>query len=338
MDGKIDIFTLVFLVLAVVIVLRLRSVLGRKSSEDDARVERYKAEQRARSAAAQNQDKVVTLPRRDRQEPLPENRAGGAAAADIEEKVRTLASGNEPLADGLIAIARADQSFDPEHFLVGARQAYEMIVTSFADGNRKTLRGLLGKDVFDGFSTALSEREARGEQIDQSFVGINKADILEAELKGNMAHITVRFASELISATRDRIGSSLPPRRRADRSRLARWDAAAPCGTVPVSWVQRYRWSGIWGVTTSPARIRRAMRGTFAWPQQWRGWSGRPERKRAIREPSAAGRLNRDPRRPGRLKCRSALRQSMRRPPGASRTARADPRVRARRRSGRRPC
>jgi hypothetical protein len=43
MDGKIDIFTLLFLVLAVIIILRLRSVLGRKSSEDDARVERYKA-------------------------------------------------------------------------------------------------------------------------------------------------------------------------------------------------------------------------------------------------------------------------------------------------------
>lgn len=207
MDGKIDIFTLLFLVLAVIIVLRLRSVLGRKSSEDDARVERYKAEQRARAAAAQGQDKVVSLPRRDRQETPAETPAGTAAAADIEEKVRTIASGNEPLADGLIAVARADRSFDPEHFLVGARQAYEMIVTAFAEGNRKTLRNLLSKDVFDGFSAALSEREARGEQIDQSFVGINKAEIVEAELKGKTAHVTVRFASELISATRDRAGT-----------------------------------------------------------------------------------------------------------------------------------
>ncbi|MEZ5817856.1 MAG: Tim44/TimA family putative adaptor protein [Hyphomicrobiaceae bacterium] len=209
MDGKIDIFTLLFLVLAVIIVLRLRSVLGRKSSEDDARIERYKAEQRARAAAAQGQDKVVTLPRRDRPDAAPDKQGGVAATAEIEEKVRTMASGNEPLADGMIAIARADRNFDPEHFLVGARQAYEMIVTAFAEGNRKTLRNLLSKDVFDGFSTALSERDSRGEQIDQSFVGINKADIVEAELKGNTAHLTVRFASELISATRDRSGTVL---------------------------------------------------------------------------------------------------------------------------------
>ncbi len=207
MDGKIDIFTLLFLVLAVIIVLRLRSVLGRKSSEDDARVERYKAEQRARAAAGQGQDKIVTLPRRDRPETAPEKPAAGTATADIEEKVRTLASGNEPLADGLMAVARSDHSFDPEHFIVGARQAYEMIVTAFAEGNRKTLKSLLSKDVFEGFSAALSDRESRGEQIDQSFVGINKADIVEAEVKGGMAHVTVRFASELISATRDREGT-----------------------------------------------------------------------------------------------------------------------------------
>jgi len=207
MDGKIDIFTLLFLALAVIVILRLRSVLGRKTGEDDARVERSKAEQRARAAAAQGQDKVVTLPRRDRPEVAQDKPVAVTAAAGIEEKVRTLASGNEPLANGLLAIAGADPAFDPEHFIAGSRQAYEMIVTAFAEGNRKTLKGLLSRDVFDGFSAALGERESRGEQIDQSFVGINKADIVEAELKGGVAHVTVRFVSELISATRDREGA-----------------------------------------------------------------------------------------------------------------------------------
>jgi predicted lipid-binding transport protein (Tim44 family) len=207
MDGNINIFTLLFLVIAVIIILRLRSVLGRKSGEDDARVERYKAEQRARAANAQSQDKVVALPRRDRPEAPADKPVTAAAAAGIEEKVRTLASGNEHLADSLMTIARADRAFDPEHFLTGARQAYEMIVTAFAEGNRKTLKGLLSRDVYDGFGSVITERESRGEQIDQSFVGINKAEIVEAELKGGTAHVTVRFVSELISATRDRNGA-----------------------------------------------------------------------------------------------------------------------------------
>ena len=94
----------------------------------------------------------------------------------------------------------------PSHFLQGARVAYEIIVTAFAEGNRRTLKDLLSPEVYDGFSAAITEREARGEQIDQSFVGIKSADLVEAELKSGIAQLTVKFVSELISATRDRAG------------------------------------------------------------------------------------------------------------------------------------
>jgi predicted lipid-binding transport protein (Tim44 family) len=82
-----------------------------------------------------------------------------------------------------------------------------MIVTAFAEGNRKLLKGLLSNDVYDGFTRSMSDREARGEQVDQSFVGINKADILESEVRSGIASITIRFVSQLISATRDRAGA-----------------------------------------------------------------------------------------------------------------------------------
>ena len=142
MDGKIDIFTILFLVIAVVIILKLRSVLGRRTGDEDARVERYKAQERARAAAAaQAQDKVVTLPRRDRPETAGEAPVTTAtAAADAEERIRTFAGENAALADGLLAVQRADPTFDPDGFLRGARQAYEMIVTAFAEGNRKVLK------------------------------------------------------------------------------------------------------------------------------------------------------------------------------------------------------
>lgn len=206
MDGKIDIFTILFLVIAVVIILKLRSVLGRKTGDEEARIERYRAQERARAAAAQaGADKVVSLPRRDRPERQGETQVA-PSAADVEARVRAFAASDPVLAEGLVAIHRADQSFDPEAFLKGARQAYEMIVTAFAEGNRKILRNLLSREVFDGFASAISDRESRGEQIDQSFVGINRADVLEAELKGGLAHVTVKFVSELISATRDRAG------------------------------------------------------------------------------------------------------------------------------------
>jgi predicted lipid-binding transport protein (Tim44 family) len=209
MDGKIDIFTILFLVIAVVIILKLRSVLGRRTGDEDARVERYKAQERARAAAAaQTQDKVVTLPRRDRPEAAGEATASTATAtADAEERIRAFAGENTALADSLLALRQADPSFDPDGFLRGARQAYEMLVTAFAQGNRKVLKTLLSREVFDGFSSAIGDRESRGELIDQSFVGINKADVLEAELKNSQAQVVVKFVSELISATRDRAGA-----------------------------------------------------------------------------------------------------------------------------------
>jgi predicted lipid-binding transport protein (Tim44 family) len=204
MDGKVDIFTILFLVIAVVVILKLRSVLGRRTGDEDARIERYRAQERARAAAAQ--EKVVTLPRRGQEVPAGETQVA-ASAADVEAKVRTFAGEDQALAESLLAIHKADRTFDPEAFVKGARQAYEMIVTAFAEGNRKILKNLLSREVFDGFSAAIGDRESRGEQIDQSFVGINRADVVEAELKNGQAQVSVKFVSELISATRDRAGA-----------------------------------------------------------------------------------------------------------------------------------
>jgi predicted lipid-binding transport protein (Tim44 family) len=209
MNGHIDLVTILFLVLAVVIVIKLRSVLGRRTGHEETRLERYKAQQEARqrnNGELVGQDKVVTLPRREREESEARPATGQAAAADGEQRVREFAVGNSEVSQVLVDIYRADSSFDPDHFVQGAKAAYEIIVTAFAEGNRRTLKNLLNDEVYDGFNGAIVEREKRGEQIDQSFVGIKSADLVEAELKGGVAQLTVKFVSELISATRDRAG------------------------------------------------------------------------------------------------------------------------------------
>jgi predicted lipid-binding transport protein (Tim44 family) len=204
MDGRIDLITLISLVVAAVVIWKLRSVLGRRTSNDEGRIEqRVRARQQARERPA-GQEKVVTLPRRDREQSSPAS-ADQTTLAEAEARLKTYSS-DPAVENGLLAILRADRSFDPEHFLRGAKQAYEMIVTAFAEANRKLLKELLSREVFEGFSTAIADRESRGEQIDQSFVGINRADIVEAELKASTAQITVKFVSQLISATRDRSG------------------------------------------------------------------------------------------------------------------------------------
>ena len=81
-----------------------------------------------------------------------------------------------------------------------------MIVSAFAEGNRRALKDLLSREVYDGFVAAIGEREVREETVEQQFVGIKKADLVEAELKNGVAFLTVRFISELISAIKDKAG------------------------------------------------------------------------------------------------------------------------------------
>ena len=120
--------------------------------------------------------------------------------------IDAVASPTSELNKGMRAIKDADPSFEPKSFVDGAKMAYEMIVMAYADGDRKTLKTLLSREVFDGFVAAISEREGRSEKIQSSFVGIDKADIVSAEMKGGEAHVTLRIVSELISATRNNAG------------------------------------------------------------------------------------------------------------------------------------
>lgn len=207
MDGQIDLITLIALIVALVVIVKLRGVLGRRSDEDDARLERYRSEQRrAANPASAGDDKVVAMPQRE----APAARVqgdGGVAVAEQRARIRTAAGANSEVERGLLDILKLDPQFDPEPFLHGAKQAYELIVTAFAEGNRKLLKDLLSREVFESFQSAIVDRENRGEQVDQSFVGISKADIVDADLKDGSAQVTVRFVSQLISATRDRTGA-----------------------------------------------------------------------------------------------------------------------------------
>jgi predicted lipid-binding transport protein (Tim44 family) len=198
MSEAFDIYTLLFLVLAVVIFIRLRNVLGRRTGNERPPYDPYAAPDAKRAEA---NEPVVTLPRgRTGRAPL---EASGPSLEDIEERLGRHAAKDSPLGQSLTVLMRADPGFDPGQFLDGAKAAYEMIVTAFAQGDEVELSQLLGPDVFEGFQRAIREREERGEKVESSLVGIDKADIIEAEVKNRTAYVTLKFVSELISVTRD---------------------------------------------------------------------------------------------------------------------------------------
>ncbi|MHA1157775.1 MAG: Tim44/TimA family putative adaptor protein [Alphaproteobacteria bacterium] len=199
MNGIIDIYSIIFLALAVVIFLRLRNVLGRRTGNERPPLDPYA---RRDGPAANQDDNIIGLPQRGPSADLPHAQSD----VDVTSRIGTAASEGTPLHTALSDIATADPDFDAKEFVTGGRAAYEMVVTAFAEGDRKMLRSLLNREVYDGFVGAIDQREQRGETIEFRFVGIDQADLTDAELKGSNAHVTVRFLSKLVSATRDQNG------------------------------------------------------------------------------------------------------------------------------------
>ncbi|MDP3407328.1 Tim44/TimA family putative adaptor protein [Bosea sp. (in: a-proteobacteria)] len=205
MNNVFDIYTIIFLALAVFIFFRLRSVLGTKTgSERDPFQPRDNNRDLPPGARPPAQGgEVIPMPARNGAAPM----APPVPVDPAAPRWGDLALPGTPLARGFDAIASRDPSFDPAGFIGGAKAAYEMIVLAFAGGDRKMLRDLLAKDVFEGFEAAIRDRETRGEQVETRFVGIEKAEIVDAQQRGDQAQVTLKFVSQLVTATRDRAGA-----------------------------------------------------------------------------------------------------------------------------------
>jgi predicted lipid-binding transport protein (Tim44 family) len=174
----------VLALLAGFIALRLISVLGShdESAEPQAPVLPRKA----------NEDNVVSLRGGD----IPP-----AAAMSIPEDV------NDSARAGLEAIYAEDPSFDPGQFLAGATEAYRMVLEAFWAGDRQALDELVSDDISDDFAAAIAAREESGHVYENSLVGVERAEIVGADLRGQMAEVTVRFDADLIAVTRDGDGN-----------------------------------------------------------------------------------------------------------------------------------
>jgi predicted lipid-binding transport protein (Tim44 family) len=199
MNEILNIYNIIFLVLAVAIFLRLRSVLGRKTG---AERNPFDPVQTNRDRAEAPADNVVPVPRPDAARTPARVEAGEEATVPPK-----IAPAGSALNAALKSVMSADRSFEPAHFLGGAKAAYEMIVQAYAAGDRKTLKMLLAPEVYEGFVAAIEDREAAGHTVESTFVGIDKAEITEAALKGSSAQIGVRFVSQLITVTRDSAGA-----------------------------------------------------------------------------------------------------------------------------------
>ncbi|HZG30819.1 MAG TPA: Tim44/TimA family putative adaptor protein [Ensifer sp.] len=193
--GSNDIVTIFFLVAAVVIFIQLRNVLGRRTGNEKPPHDPYA-----------RRENTEVRPVADKVAPVASGRDVGEPVNPYAPADAFTAAGSD-LNTGIRSVIDADASFNPAEFMKGARAAYEMIVMAFAEGDRNALKNLLSREVYEGFEAAIRDRETKGERMNSTFVGINKAEMLNAAVKGTEAFVTVRIVSQLISATYDKQGT-----------------------------------------------------------------------------------------------------------------------------------
>jgi predicted lipid-binding transport protein (Tim44 family) len=177
-----------FALIAIFLILRLRSVLGRRTGNERPRPFLRRAE--APRADGGDANKVVAFGNRP------------AAPPPL-----LTATPSDAASGGVAQIHAADPGFDAAAFLNGARSAFELIVDAFAAGDKARLHPLLSEDVYRQFAAAIDERAAAGETLETRIVRLKHVDLAEAGMAGRNARVTVKFVSDQIYVLRAHDGS-----------------------------------------------------------------------------------------------------------------------------------
>ncbi len=183
MDGGFPIDLVLFGLVAAFLVLRLVSILGKRTGFEQP------ADQAVPDAPAQ------------RAAPRMQPGAIDATAEPTAAPPRLLPDPQTPLGQTLAAMAGIDRTFQPQRFLEGAEAAFRIIVIAFAEGTRTKLHPLLAPDTYAAFESAITAREAEGHTQHTEIRSIERAEIDHAELAGTLATITVRFVSDQVNVT-----------------------------------------------------------------------------------------------------------------------------------------
>ena len=187
---------------AVFLILRLRSVLGKRTGNEqpparDPFTPPAPPPSRA-GDASQGNDNVVPLPTANA--PAPRQSSATSGPGGIRATVLPTATA------GVAAIRAADPAFEPIGFTGGARAAFTAIVEAFARGDTATLKPLLDSTTYASFEAAIRGRIERNEKAETTLIGFEASDVAGAEMQGTKAVVTVRFVSEQINVVRNADG------------------------------------------------------------------------------------------------------------------------------------
>lgn len=184
---------LIYAIVAAGLVFWLRNILGTRHGDERERSNPFTSQSETVNNPA---DAVVGI---QGGMPLISNAEDMAAGLD-----RNMSLAGEEVERGLLDIAHHDRNFDLLHFLRGAQDAFVLIIESFAEGDKETLKNLLSPDVYQAFKGVIDERAKKGEKANVEIHSIRKTEVTSANVKDKKAYITVTFTADETSIVRDK--------------------------------------------------------------------------------------------------------------------------------------
>lgn len=206
---------IVLAIIAVFLILKLRSVLGTRDGFEP------KNDPAAKSAASNRKGPNLTV-------------LDGGVDADIADHVDVKSMAGKALA----AMKRAEPSFTVDEFLAGSRQAYEMILMAFEGDDLETLQMFLSEDAYESFKSVIDARQEQGLKVDAQFVGIRQMELKDASFDGatNTGEITVFFECELTSVVKNEADEIIEGDKTAIKRQRDEWTFARTMGSDDPNW------------------------------------------------------------------------------------------------------
>lgn len=205
-----------YAIVAVVLMLRLWSVLGRRNEDDAERPNPFAPRPRDDDAAFAN---------------------GEVPSSALSQLAKPITSAPASLAGGLEQVRALDPSFDEKKFLQGARQAFAMIIENFATDNLAAVHRLLGPDVLPHFQAAVAARQKAAQKLQTRVDRFEDVETVAARTEGSRAFVTVRFVSEQENVLRDAGGQVIGGAPGKLESVTDTWTFMRDCTSKDPNWI-----------------------------------------------------------------------------------------------------
>ena len=163
---------LIFGVIAVFLILRLKNILGTKTGYDNSDIEK------------ENKDKSFS-------NVIPLQSDKNNIIYDQKNK-------------DLDIIKEVDETFNVVDFLSGSRTFFKMVLESFTNGDLNTIKNFIKPSVLESFKNAINDRNKDNETLIIDLKSIEKSEILSHKITKTVVKITVAFESKQVIALMDK--------------------------------------------------------------------------------------------------------------------------------------